>query len=408
VRSINKPTKSAGNPVFEQPPNVATWDYGKVYVDVLRFGDGDYRMWYSAAEDSVLFKRRLAYATSADGLTWARPVVGLVTFGGNTNNNILIDTTCGNVAIDYDGTRSPAYVLVMENVPGEEAGIYVLGSSDGINWALLKTVAVSSTFGWSLHIEGKEIYQRDDGRWIVYATIDHDIQRRKICAFLSDTSDIAGDWTYLGVVIGCDSQDDQKYALGVEFIENQYYGFCMNFNKTTEQVHIDLYSSGDALNWTLISDEWIPRGDAGAFDDEMIFAGKSLVRVGDAWNFYYSGFLDNHAGAQPRDAQIGCASVGYRRIGQVAGTGTLTSTPITPLAGQSLTINAYASGGAILVELLDALDNVLPGFSFGDCTPVTTSAVSAVVVWSGGSLPSDEIKIKFYLTDAILYSYEIT
>ena len=77
------------------------------YGSVVRVAEGDLRMWYAGVHDPDHFGRhvrklsgppqprrpeaglRFHYATSRDGVTWTRPELGLVRFGGSTANNIV-------------------------------------------------------------------------------------------------------------------------------------------------------------------------------------------------------------------------------------------------------------------------------------------------------------------------------
>jgi hypothetical protein len=40
---------------------------------------------------SVSSNPRICYATSSDGISWTKPSLGIVDYGGNTNNNIVLD-----------------------------------------------------------------------------------------------------------------------------------------------------------------------------------------------------------------------------------------------------------------------------------------------------------------------------
>lgn len=51
-------TRYGSNPVLETQGDSESYDYGKVFCQVLKFSDSDYRCWYSAGEDSVEVKRR--------------------------------------------------------------------------------------------------------------------------------------------------------------------------------------------------------------------------------------------------------------------------------------------------------------------------------------------------------------
>ena len=68
-----------------------------LYGTVLRV-DGKFRMWYVGTRNSS--KPRVCYAESDDGLQWERPELGICEFGGNKNNNIVIQPTYPDGFID--------------------------------------------------------------------------------------------------------------------------------------------------------------------------------------------------------------------------------------------------------------------------------------------------------------------
>ncbi|MBM4401549.1 MAG: hypothetical protein FJ045_06330, partial [Crenarchaeota archaeon] len=54
---------------------------------MIRIGD-ELRMWYLGVGDRD-DKYRLCYAVSRDGVNWEKPALGLVSYGGNTQNNLV-------------------------------------------------------------------------------------------------------------------------------------------------------------------------------------------------------------------------------------------------------------------------------------------------------------------------------
>ena len=57
----------------------------------VQFRDGLFRMWYKTWPDTVSPRRTyIFYAESDDGISWRKPVLGLVEFDGNKDNNIIM------------------------------------------------------------------------------------------------------------------------------------------------------------------------------------------------------------------------------------------------------------------------------------------------------------------------------
>ncbi len=392
--NTNKPTKYVSNPIEEPPgPNLATWDYDKDYANVLPDGSGGFKVWFGGA-DTATVAIVVTYETSNDGFTWVKPNLGLINYGGNTNNNIENSGFNPSVVYDPSGISSRKYLMVLEIPPGASTGgdAYLYISPDGINWNYLQTLSTG------YYIESKSLYKRLDGRWIIYFSFDHGANKRKIGALLSDTTNFGGTWTDLGTLINTTSNADQKYYLGVHYDNGTYYGFVGDFANAPATINQDLYVSPDGIAWTLRQRNWIPIGTGTDWDRGMILAGKSLIKVGNDWRYYYIGTLGNHnAGAIAQDARMGLATIGYNRIFSVDGIGTLTTTAFTPTTG--LFLNTDASDGGLRAEVLDASDDsVIPGFSVYDFNILTSDVYSYEAKWAGLSMPTGiPIKIKFYL-----------
>lgn len=405
--SFSNPVRAVGNPVFEPEADAEVYDYGKPTVAVHKFAEDDYRLWYMAAEDDSS-TRRPAYATSSDGITWTKPNLGQVSYGGNSNNNLIAGSTNRFVGLSYYPDRPAAsrYLMMLAYIQATgDYGIHIWQSANGTSFTLLKTVQTDTGFGANL--EGRELVRRDDGRFLAYYSTGHSEDERSIGAFLSDTTDIASTWTDLGILIAHAGSTAQRYGLGVQKIGDWYYGFVMRYNSTSEQIVIDLYRSTDALAWTLLDANWLPLGAPGAWDDEVVYNGKSLIRVGDEWRFYYSGWEEDHATAGSR--QIGYASIGYDRLAQVGVNGSFVTEPIAAYYGSKLYVNVDAAGGELTVEVLGEVSDVpRTGYAEADCTPITTDTYETEVTWGALSLPAARtIRLKFNLTNATLFSYRV-
>lgn len=398
---INKPTKYATNPVFGLDTD--TWDRDKAYNTTLEIG-GVYYMWYGAHSNDGTNHFYICRSTSTDkGLTWVKDNLGIVSYGGNTNNNIMIGDGSANPSVIYDESvaADQRYIFMLEAREGDEAAggsCYIYKSADGLNLTLIKTLTRADSY----YIEAKELVKRPDGRFLAYYVknpLHGALVLRAVYAFLSDTTDPAGTWTDLGLLIDSSVITDQKYGMGIQYQDGVYYGFMSNYNKDTELTAMDLYTSRDGQLWSRKLTNWIPLGVSGAFDDSIIWFGKDLLKDGNNWKFFYDGGAENHAHAIPRDVKIGLATIGYKRIANIEGVGTFTTTAFTPT--DILTINADLRKGTLKVELLLAADNsVIAGYSKDDMDVLSkVDTYSTEVKWGGNSIPTDtSLKIKFYLT----------
>ena len=113
------------------------------WTSVIRDG-GQYKMWYEAYDSNYSSDNDgyLCYATSTDGVVWTKPTMGLVNYGGNTNNNILLSGPAigglhgENIFIDPTAPASERYKMVYTQVAGTTWNVRGATSADGINWTL--------------------------------------------------------------------------------------------------------------------------------------------------------------------------------------------------------------------------------------------------------------------------------
>ena len=133
TRVVNPVTKHPGNPLIvpEKP-----WEAGMLMVhnsvayDALA---GCFKMWCLIPGFATQAGRRTAYFTSADGLTWERPELGLVDYSGSVKNN-LIPVNLSHVVYDpaeqgRDATGQRFKGIGWGSPPGQHAAF----SEDGLH-----------------------------------------------------------------------------------------------------------------------------------------------------------------------------------------------------------------------------------------------------------------------------------
>jgi hypothetical protein len=418
TRSVNRPVKYSGNPVFNNPHG--TWDYladyPQVFTDPTWDAASRYRMLYQGfpSDASQLYQ---CYAQSADGLSWTRPIVGRYTYGGVTTNNIVIPNTPTGQGSWYDGTASAGrkWLVVTDNngAPFQDA-IYAADDVTG-PYTLLSTVISGSTPS----IDAQAVLQRADGLWIVYAQDGVNANNRTIRAYLSTSSDLAtASWIDQGIIITNGGVNDQRYSIKAVRATGLIYAFVTRFNASMQQIDtIALYVSPEAsgLAFTLADATWLSVGAPSAWDYPELVGGAP-VRVGDEWWHYYAGLQYFHnAVTPPFGGQVGLAKIGYGRIGQIAGAGgTLTSTALSP-AVPHLLLNADASapGARVDVALLDAGTGLpITGYTVADSDGIMRNTVAGELTWSSGTrhLPTNgALQLQFFLTGAaVLYGYTVS
>ncbi len=91
--------------------------------------------------------------------------------------------------------------------------------------------------------------------------------------------------------------------------------------------------------------------------------------------------------------------------------GGLVTTKQFVFTGSTLKVNAKANFGQVVVEVLDEKGKPAPGFKREMCEPMQADSVDNPIRWKGTSLADlrgKPVRLRFYLTNARLYSYRIT
>ncbi|HQE82019.1 MAG TPA: hypothetical protein PLM14_03400 [Candidatus Hydrogenedentes bacterium] len=274
---------------------------------VLREGER-WRMWYGAYDRN--YKRDddayLCYAESPDGVHWTKPVLGLVEYGGNKNNNILLSgPQAGGFAFSYvfvDEGKSAAekYKMIWQRFHEGEQAWQVFGatSADGMQWALIpKPLSPRNSDTTTTCIP-------DGGAYRLYTRIWRGGWGGVRVVGYTE-SDHFGDFPDPVEILSHDERDPE----GMQFYSNAatklgdrfYVMFPAAFYTRNQTVRSHLAWSADGVHFTRYGRE--PVVDLGTkFDTKGVYVGPGAV-PGDApntWWFYYLGTNTEHD-ANPAD-----------------------------------------------------------------------------------------------------------
>ena len=127
LRVINKPYKYpepvlAPDQPWEGQQRLQAWG------SVIREPDGLFRAWYYSMDnpnfdESMFCRGGYGYAESQDGIHWEKPKLGLIDFGGNTDNNLFYTFAPDKKQTgDYDLARRRTGIMAY-NEDGAEIGL---------------------------------------------------------------------------------------------------------------------------------------------------------------------------------------------------------------------------------------------------------------------------------------------
>lgn len=377
------------------------------------------------------------YAESDDGVNWAKPNLGVFTFNGSPDNNIVWDLHGAAVFIDRE-EANPQKRYKAIGFCRRYRNIFLITSPDGIHWDdkdYIEPVALRRDEGtFNVTYDGRSrIYRAFSGKRMP----DKD-KRRNVC--YTESPSLLGPWKEPRPILQPTFRDDEiarnrygafraeHYGMSAWRYGSVYLGLLHMLYVTDEEVpgqfnqmpcdgkiDVKLVYSRDGAIWEHADADRnpvIPRGEGDAFDRGMIIGNpREPVIEGDDIHWYYTGSVTTHGVAMEKwVTRIGRATWKKDRFlalvakdyGEI-----LTKAVLPPEGIYNLQINGDAAGGRISVELCDPEGGVLDGFSREECVPLTRDDLRWQVTWKTGDLSAVKgpVKIRFVLERAKIYSY---
>ncbi|MBI1915689.1 MAG: hypothetical protein HYS12_13300 [Planctomycetes bacterium] len=446
---LNQPVKHPRNPLIrrEKP-----WEFSITYGAVVHDkADGLYKLWYQIWTDDKEPLGLIGYATSRDGITWEKPITdkqtgtNLVLFAPNepwvAGPGILIDAT-----VKDPQRRFKMLYLAKPTLKSSSLSSCVAYSADGIHW---KQEPKNPVIPFS-DTQIAPYWDARLGRYVAYLRFGPPnvrlISRIESADFLH--------WSPKVTVVNKSKLDapfaTELYTMAVLPYEGVTIGLLNTYHGETikpipkdkpwmDRVNVQLAFSRNGVTWQRVGKDgaisarelrkerdWKQVADQatflpyGAFQKDwdwgQIYPHHPPLVVGDEIRFYYTGISGRHWSTYHKDKpdySVGLATLrldGFVSV-EADREGTLTTRPLVFL-GDTLVVNANATGGSLAVEALDGEGKPIPGFGATDCKPITSDGIRHVVTWKGNPdchlLQARAIKLRFHLKNARLYSFEPT
>ncbi len=411
--------------------------YGTVYRDP---STGQFRMWYMSNPTTGKRDPRLTwargalvlYATSQDGVRWKKPKLGLYAFNGSKTNNIVygMDSPSLIVEPNHPDPKRRYVMLGYTRKHGVKSGGGIALSEDGMHWQ-------GRPFGPLFRSHDTMTLAKDPktGEYFAFHKSNPKIRGYHRRSVALTTSKDLKHWTERKLVMAADGKDDtwatepeqrtEIYNMSAFPYGDRWLGLITVFRKKRRlkesepyqsrddgPIHVQLVYSADGRDWHRLEqrEPVIPNAPHGYDAGCILGVTNTPVFVEDEVWFYYTAITTTHGGALPTK-RITVARAAWRRDGFVstdAGRreGVIETKPIAP-KGDRLFVNVDAADGKLVVEVLDAKGNPLPGYAGSDCSPVRGDSISQVVRWrQSDRLPKQRpVRLRFRLRDASLYSF---
>ena len=427
------------------------WEHGNaksgmgVYSTLFE-DDGRYRLYYDSGDESGVLEakeelgtqRTLAYAESTDGIHWVKPNLGIVSFNGSRNNNIIygLDASPGRDAhgssVFKDPSAPPEAKYKMVHQGAYQGRFAVLGaiSADGLHWKMIEKPLISTYLN---DVQTGVCFNPEKNRYVGYfrgwTHHEHLASHGRRTITYAET-DCFEKWPVPRTVVETDMLDRPD----TDIYTNSYVRwpnaaahlmFPALYIRNGDYTEVHMMTSRDGLKWQRpLRQPVIPGGEPGTNSQGGVYAGCGLASFNKGEisltyaprrSSHNQVFYDN---SNPEDGiltatwrQDGFVSLEADSLGQC-------STVVSTFSGNHLKLNCWTRyGGDIFVELADAANDTrftpspaIPGHSFDDCDPISGDCINQTVTWQKQSdlstWANKPIRIRFRMRRARIYSLQ--
>jgi hypothetical protein len=376
ARRLHQPKKHLLNPVVR----CERWCEGNNLQPYTTMYDSEeklFKMWARSGSDWKAgyldgHAAYMLYFTSADGIHWDKPQLGVTEIAGRRDHNIIFTSDMvsgaekpgspakhfvvptspmapqGKKAFFWSVNRHPTprnaseKYVALAIVQDHRRGAHVVTSPDGIRW----TCAGAPFWQTPNDVSGKGddclmhlIYDRAKQKWVLYRRIIPEFSERMV-AIASDCerqavdryyrsyayaeSDDLAEWTNHQFILSMDADDPpdtELYQFACHQIGQTYVGYMSVFYlRPPQPINIHLATSRDGIQFTRVcrGEPFIPSGPLGYYDSmAMACSQPEPIVVDDTVYIYYSADNFGHnidvARTDPGILKSGAALATFKR-----------------------------------------------------------------------------------------------
>ncbi len=400
---------------------------GCAYYTVLRDGD-IVRLYYRGStmkSRTVAAHEFACCAESQDGIRWARPKLDLCEFRGTTPNNIVWDGVGSQNFTPYRDTNPACPPSQRYKALGSKAkdALFAFVSPDGLSWKLLRRrPVIKGTLPNMFDSQNLAFWDEERGHYVMFLRCRRDgVRNIMVC-----TSSDFVNWTDPQWVDFGNAPSEELYTSAtVPYFRAPHIlmGFPMRFLQGRKKIAEHPYPGvSDSLFMTSRDGgkQWLRSREA------FLRPGPMPERWSQRTNMMAWGILEtapelssmptelslysheNYATGPCRLRRHTLRIDGFVAVRAPSRGGEL-HTKALRFAGRELVINhATSAAGSVRVEIRDAADKPIPGYTLRDCPEIYGDEIEHSVNWQGGSdvsrLAGKAVRLRFVLKDADLFS----
>ncbi|MBN2377459.1 MAG: hypothetical protein JXD22_13740 [Sedimentisphaerales bacterium] len=389
------------------------------------FQDGSVSKMYYRGSQSLgkgveTHRQVVCYAESRDGINWVKPDLGIIEFEGSTKNNII-----------WDGVGSHNFAPFKDNNPAcnpqqkykamgsGKGGLFAFASPDAIHWEMMseKPVITKGAFD----SQNLAFWDSERGRYVDF----HRDFRKGVRDILTCTSPDFLNWTEPVWLEYPGAPTEHLYTNQIApyyRAPHIFLGFPKRYmpsrnpsNHWARGVSDGVFmTSRDGLNfhrWIeaiirpgLQKERWVNRNNMAAWG--ILVTKSNIPDTPDELSIYATEgyYTGNDCRLRRYTFRIdGFVSVNAPLVG-----GEIVTKPLL-FSGDNLNINySTSAAGSIQVEIQDAQNQPIKGYTLDDCPEIIGDELEHVVTWENQSdlksLAGKPVRLRFNLKDADLYS----
>lgn len=421
-RVLHSPTKRD----FALYPEHA-WEVGGLSYLIAFPDQGKIRGWYRAdpkLQDSD-FESITCYAESEDGISWTKPSLGLVEFGGSKDNNIVWTGPGINLAPFRDANPDAKPEQKYKAFIRVKRVILALSSPDGIRWEIMREEPILTDYPFdTLNLP---FWDTRRGEYVAYCrgvagrgqgdffTGFRWIRRTTSKDFLNwsaleniDCGDTPWEHLYTNSCIQYDRAPGTYLMFPSRFVHERTPDPEWTYDTGVSDIVFMSSRDGFTFDRSFMEAFIRPGLDFRNWHDRGIYFEVGVLHTSDTEMTMYS--MENSHLPTQRIRRYSLRTDGFVSVNAGYRGGEFTTRPLI-FAGRELELNYSTSAvGSIKVEIQDVDGQALPGFGVADFPEKFGDEIGGKVSWNEGgdvgALAGKPIRLRFVLKDADIYAFK--
>ena len=391
------------------------------------FRDGDlFRMYFRGSHYDQKTKKPghrevTCYAESKDGIKWTKPNLGLFSFNGSKENNIVWDGIGTHCFVAFKDTNPDCLEearykgIAAAYAPEHKMGLYVFQSPDGIRWKQIRKDPVVTQFHWAYDSQNVAFWDKNAKVYREYHRVYH-LKKR---AIMTSTSKDYVNWTkpkLLEYQKGAPLQ--HLYTNAVQPYKrapNLLIGFPTRYlpdeGSRVEPTFMVSRNGVRFHRWLeAVIPETAPKDRSGNRSNYMAWG---VVEIPGRPKHYSVYATESHkTGLESRIRRFEYRKDGFVSISGGTKSGQLLTKPVMlGTLAERLTLNFVTrKGGSVRVGLETTDGKTIPGYGLDDCKALRGDSLSQIAVWKKGSdlsaLEGKVVQLRMEIQNADLYSFQ--